>query len=91
MRDMRFLRCRKCTAQRFRTTTEAERTALFRIVAAMGSGDVRSTGKLHSELYPNGDMSRDTFEEVLGAMARAGLVQVTDAVFETGKQIRPGR
>src|SRR5260370_40485025 len=33
-------------------------------------------------------MSRDTFEEVLGAMARAGLVQVTDAVFEkNGKQI----
>ena len=33
-------------------------------------------------------MSRDTFEEVLGAMARAGLIQVTDAVFEkNGEQI----
>jgi superfamily II DNA helicase RecQ len=54
----------------------------------MRAGDVRSTGKLYSDLYPNGDMSRDTFEEVLGAMARAGLVQVTDAVFEkNGKQI----
>jgi hypothetical protein len=54
----------------------------------MRSGDVRSTGKLYSDLYPNGDMSRDTFEEVLGAMARAALVQVTDAVFEkNGKQI----
>jgi superfamily II DNA helicase RecQ len=54
----------------------------------MRSSDVRSTGKLYSDLYPNGDLSRDTFEEVLGAMARAGLVQVTDAVFEkSGKQI----
>jgi superfamily II DNA helicase RecQ len=78
----------QCAAQRFRTPTEAEGTALFRVVAAMRSGDVRSTGKLHSDLYRNGDMSRDTFEEVLGAMARAGLVQVTDAVFEkNGKQI----
>jgi superfamily II DNA helicase RecQ len=78
----------QCAAQRFRTATEAERTALFRVVAAMRSGDVRSTGKLHSDLYRNGDMSRDTFEEVLGAMARAGLIQVTDAVFEkNGKQI----
>ena len=83
-----FCAAAQCAAQRFRTATEAERTALFRIVAALRSGDVRSTGKLHSELYPNGDMSRDTFEEVLGAMARAGLVQVTDAVFEkNGKQI----
>lgn len=33
-------------------------------------------------------MSRDAFEEVLGAMARAGLVQHLDAVFEKdGKQI----
>ena len=83
-----FCAASQCAAQRFRTATEAERTALFRIVAAMCAGDVRSTGKLYSDLYPNGDMSRDTFEEVLGAMARAGLVQVTDAVFEkNGKQI----
>jgi superfamily II DNA helicase RecQ len=33
-------------------------------------------------------MSRDAFEEVLGAMARAGLVRLADAVFEKdGKQI----
>jgi DNA topoisomerase-3 len=83
-----FCAAAQCAAQRFRTATEAERTALFRIVAAMRSSDVRSTGKLYSDLYPNGDLSRDTFEEVLGAMARAGLVQVTDAVFEkSGKQI----
>jgi superfamily II DNA helicase RecQ len=48
----------------------------------------KSTGKLHTEVCPNGDMTRDEFEEVLGAMARAGLVQHMDAVFEKdGKQI----
>src|SRR5260370_38019921 len=78
----------RCAAQRFRTATHAERTALFRVVAALRSGGMKSTGKLHSDLYANGDMSRDAFEEVLGAMARAGLVRLSDAVFEkNGKQI----
>jgi len=75
-------------AQRFWTATHAERTALFRVVAALRCDGMKSTGKLHSELYGNGDMSRDAFEEVLGGMARAGLVRLLDAVFEkNGKQI----
>ena len=78
----------RCAAQRFRTATPAERTALFRVVTSLRSDGVKSTGKLHGELYPNGDMSRDAFEEILGAMARAGLVRLSDAIFEkNGKQI----
>jgi DNA topoisomerase-3 len=43
---------------------------------------------LHSELFPNNEISRDSFEEVLGAMARAELLTFADAVFEKdGKQI----
>src|SRR6266481_5894069 len=58
------------------------------MAAALRSDGMKSTGKLHSELFGNGDMSRDAFEEVLGAMARAGLVRLLDAVFEKdGKQI----
>jgi RecQ family ATP-dependent DNA helicase len=75
-------------AQRFRTATEAEHAALLRVVAALRTGGTKSTGKLYVELCPNREMSRDAFEEVLGAMARAGLVQLSDAVFEkNGKQI----
>jgi DNA topoisomerase-3 len=78
----------QCVAQRFRTATEAERDAMFRIIEALRAGDTKSTGKLHGELCPNGVISRDAFEEVLGAMARAGLVRLSDAVFEKdGKQI----
>jgi superfamily II DNA helicase RecQ len=77
-----------CVAQRFRTATEAERAALFRVLASLRSVEQKSTGKLHAELFPGGEMSRDTFEEVLGAMARAGLARLSDAVFEKdGKQI----
>jgi len=78
----------RCLAQRFRTATEAERSALFRIIETLRPGEVKSTGKLHNQLYPDSTMSRDTFEEVLGAMARAGLAQVSDATFEKeGKSI----
>jgi hypothetical protein len=48
----------------------------------------RSTGKLHADLFPENEMSRDDFEEVLGAMARAELLAFADAVFEKqGKRI----
>jgi superfamily II DNA helicase RecQ len=78
----------KCVAQRFRTATEVERAALYRVLSAMQSLRTRSTGKLYGELYPGKEISRDNFEEVLGAMARAELLSFADAVFEKdGKQI----
>ena len=58
------------------------------MAAALRRGGTKSTGKLYGELYPGQEMTRDGFEEVLGAMARAGLLQLSDAVFEkNGKQI----
>ena len=78
----------ECEAQRFRPADKAEKDALFRTIGALRVGGAKSTGKLHAELYPDGVISRDAFEEVLGAMARCGLVRFTDAVFEKdGRQI----
>lgn len=77
-----------CAAQRFRAATEAERQTCFRVLATLHSGEQKSTGKLHTELFPGAEMSRDAFEDVLGAMARAGVARLSDAVFEKdGKQI----
>jgi superfamily II DNA helicase RecQ len=54
----------------------------------MRSIRTRSTGKLAADLYPGNEISRDNFEEILGGMARAGLLTFADAVFEKeGKQI----
>jgi DNA topoisomerase-3 len=54
----------------------------------MRSIRTRSTGKLYADLYPGNEISRDNFEEILGAMARADLLCFADAVFEKeGKQI----
>ena len=78
----------QCIAQQFRPATEGERKAMQRVAEALRSGDAKSTGKLHAELYPQGEMVRDDFEEVLGSMARAGLVRLADATFEKdGKSI----
>ncbi len=78
----------KCSAQRFRTATEAEHAALLRVAAELRAVGTKSTGKLYSELFPHKEMSRDDFEDLLGGMARAGIVRLDDAVFEkNGRQI----
>jgi DNA topoisomerase-3 len=78
----------KCVAQRFRTATEEERLTLLRVLRCLEAVQSKSTGRLYAELYPQKDTSRDSFEQILGAMARAGLLTSTDAVFEKqGKQI----
>jgi hypothetical protein len=81
----------RCAAQRFRTATATEHAALLRVVGALRSGAPKSTGKLYGELYPKAEMSRDGFEEVLGAMARAGIVRLSDAVFEKNGKAIPYR
>jgi superfamily II DNA helicase RecQ len=78
----------ECVGQRFRPATPVEHATAMQVIAALRSVGGRSTGKLHAEIHPNGEMTRDGFEEVLGAMARAGLIRVVDAVFEKdGKSI----
>jgi DNA topoisomerase-3 len=78
----------ECAGQRFRPATATEREAAVRIVGALQGAGYRPTGRLHAELFPDQSMTRDSFEELLGALARAGLVRLTSAVFEKdGKSI----
>jgi RecQ family ATP-dependent DNA helicase len=76
-----------CVGQRFRPASPDELASARAVIAALRSGS-RSTGKLHSEIHAHGEMTRDEFEEVLGAMARSGLLSVVNTVFEKeGKSI----
>ncbi len=78
----------RCLAQRFRTANQAERLTFFRLVAMLRPGEVRSAGQLHRQLFPRAEMTRDDFEQLLGAMARARLAQTADAQFvKDGKRI----
>jgi DNA topoisomerase-3 len=72
----------ECAAQRFRTAGEGEMAVARGVLKALRSGTSRSTGKLHGDVCGDGPLSRDEFEEVLGAMARHGLAVLADAVFE---------
>lgn len=77
----------KCVAQRFRAATREE-IELARAVIEALRHDGRSLGKLHTELCSKNGVDRDSFEELMGALARAGLVKLVESVFEKdGKQI----
>ncbi len=81
----------QCDTQQFRPVSEYEREAAMDIIAALRAGRETSTGRLHAQIYPNGLLDRDAFEELLGAIARAGFVRLTDAVFEKDGRSIPYR
>ncbi len=76
----------ECVVQKFRSATRLERSAMHQVVAALRAASTKSAGKLHQELAET--LSRNDFEELLGAMKRAGLIAIEDATFEKqGKTI----
>ena len=77
-----------CVGQKFRAATSREQNAAEAVMTALRSGGAKTTGRLHAELHPDGILTRNDFEDVLGAMARAGLIRLTNEVFEKdGKSI----
>jgi superfamily II DNA helicase RecQ len=80
-----------CVGQRFRPANEAEREAALSVVNLLRSNGGRSTGKLHAEVFPHGQMTRDEFEEILGAMARANFLRLANTVFEKDGKAIPYR
>ena len=80
-----------CIGQRFREATGAERDVALRVIETLREEGVRPTGRLYSELLPHEELSRDEFEEVLGALARSGLVRLTEATFEKDGKTIPYR
>jgi DNA topoisomerase-3 len=80
-----------CIGQRFRRASAPEISAAARTLAALRADGPRATGKLHNELFPNAELTRDSFEEVLGALARAGSIRLAEAVFEKNGKAIPYR
>jgi len=77
-----------CEAQQFRVASAAERNIAGKILDALDGADGRSTGKLHSGVCPRNELDRDQFEQLLGAMATAGIIELTEETFEAeGREI----
>ena len=79
----------QCIAQRYRPATDGEDLLAREILDELGSNrGGKSVGKLHTDLCSKSGTGRDAFEELVGALARAGLVYLTESVFEKdGRQI----
>ena len=69
-------------AQTFRPATAAERAHIRVIAEALNGADGISAGRLYQQAFPSGPLDRRGFEDLLNAMARAGLATVTDSSFE---------
>ena len=92
--------CDVCAPNASRTQTarplnDAERRLTYAIVMELGGsgygGGSKSTGKLHSELCNRNGVTRNAFEELLGAMAAAGYIRLEEASFEKDGRTIPYR
>lgn len=72
-------------AARYRTATAAEEETMWTILRALKRAGSKSAGKLHSELFPGGEPSRNAMEELLGGLARSGWVTLENATFENAE------
>jgi superfamily II DNA helicase RecQ len=78
----------ECKVQQYRAASVREQNQMRRIVKTLSSSGARATGKLYTEVFPTQETPRRTFEDLLGSLARAGIVQLQDATFEKdGREI----
>jgi RecQ family ATP-dependent DNA helicase len=66
----------------FRRPTAAELAMVVGIADELRPVDYRAAGTLQRNLDPAGRLSRNEFDSLLDAMARAGLIEIEEAEFE---------
>ncbi|NUQ27823.1 MAG: ATP-dependent DNA helicase RecQ [Acidobacteriaceae bacterium] len=72
-------------AVRYRNATIGEEETMWTILRALKRSGGKSTGKLHSEVFPGGSPSRNEMEDLLGGLARSGWVTLESATFENAE------
>jgi ATP-dependent DNA helicase RecQ len=72
----------RVVAQQLRELSALEEKAVTAVVRELSTGAARSTGKLHREIFPREEISRDQFEAVLSALVSGGYLFMEDASFE---------
>ena len=83
-----FCRPDDCQVLKFTEPNDDERRAMARVLETLDERDDQATGRLHRDVFGE-SLARDDFENLLGALARAGLVEIRDDAFERdGKVIR---
>jgi DNA topoisomerase-3 len=76
------------SAQRLREPNASEEVGILRILSTLASDDSQTTGRLYREAFPNNDLNRHTFDHLLDALSRAGLLTLSTESFEKdGREI----
>jgi DNA topoisomerase-3 len=73
---------RAAVVQRFRSATAREQRAIAQVLDSLKKSDGVAAGRLYAQLPADAGLERRAFEELLGAMARGGLIEVMDTSFE---------
>ena len=81
----------ECVAQQFREPSAREQALATKAVRLLAEDGSKSTGKLHGEVCPQDEVKRREFEELLGALARAGLMAFEEKLFEKDGRLIPYR
>jgi RecQ family ATP-dependent DNA helicase len=72
----------------FRRATAVERELAQAIADELRGVDYRAAGTLQRNLEPVGRLSRNDFDGLLDAMARAGLIEIQEAEFEKDGEVK---
>ena len=72
----------------FRRATAVERALAQGIVEELREVSYKAAGTLQRSLAPAGRMNRNEFDGLLGAMVRAGLIEIEDAEYEKDGEVR---
>jgi hypothetical protein len=73
--------------RQFRHATPSERIIVQAIVDELRPVNYIAAGTLQRKLELTGEMSRDDFDALLGAMVRAGLIEIEEAEFEKNGEV----
>jgi DNA topoisomerase-3 len=68
-------------AKQYRTPSASEGLAAQKILSALTAKDGQTTGQLHRDLFREGELDRRSLEHIVGGLARARLVTLTDDSF----------
>jgi DNA topoisomerase III len=72
----------ECGVRRFRPPNALEQDLVERVLESLRGRDGQSTGQLYRDTCPEGLSDRKSFERLLGGLARAGLLKITEDEFE---------
>lgn len=71
-----------CIAVGFRSATEVELDVSHKVLAALRQAGSKASGRLHADLFGDGSIDRNSFEQILSGMARTGWIHLRDETFE---------